>query len=136
MLSQYRSIQGIKYERELLDYAESTIAGGRSITKEHATKIWDMALDGNRVTPTERRTVEYIVENFKMNEAAKALLKANLSGDVQPARVQRKGSSYYRSIDGVSYDRKLLEDAESLAAKRGGFLSFDDAVLLYGKASD
>merc|ERR1719326_2016121 len=99
-------------------------------------KLWEKAMDGNRVTPTERRTLEYVMDNFRMNEAAKALLKAKLSGDPQPARLQRKGTSYYKTIDGISYDRQLLEDAESRIAARGGFLSFDDALQLWGKAND
>lgn len=134
MASQYRSINGIKYERDLLNYAEKQ--DGRSMTKADADTLWENAMDGNKVTPTERRTLEYIMENFNMNDAAKTHLKAKLAGKDAEPKVQRKGSSYYKSIAGVQYDRELLEEAERRAAQRGGRLRFEDALHLWGKAND
>jgi hypothetical protein len=134
MASQYKSINGIKYERDLLSFAEA--ANGKTMTRADAESLWEKAMDGGKVTPTERRTLEYIMENFKVNDAAKTYLKAKLDGKPAESRLQRKGSSYYKTINGISYDRQLLEEAESRAAAQGGFLRFEDALHLWGKAND
>lgn len=130
----------MKFERDLLEAAEAATARGRSLNKIDAANIWEQAMDGGRVTPTERRTVEYIVENFRMNEPAKALFKAKLGGDgTGPGtgpRLARKGTSYYKTVDGISYKAELLEDAERRVAANGGTLKFQDLLQLWGKAND
>lgn len=137
MASQYKSIQGIKYERDLLEAAELATARGRSMTKADAANLWEKAMDGNKVTPTEARTLEYILSNFKVQEAGKLHLRALLDGKSgTQARLARKGSSYYKTMNGVSYDRALLDEGASLAAKNGGVLSFKHALHLWGKAND
>lgn len=136
MASQYKSINGIKYERDLLDFAETAGARGRSLNKSDGEALWEKALDGGKVTPTERRTIEYIMENFKLNDSAKNYLKAKLDGQGSAPRLQRKGSSYYKTINGISYDRQLLEQAEAIASSQGGVINFKNALDLWGKAND
>jgi len=126
----------MKFERDLLVAAEAATARGRSLNKIDAANIWEQAMDGGRVTATERRTVEYIMENFRINEPAKALFKAKLGGDGTGPRLMRKGTSYYKTIDGISYKAELLEDAEKRSAANGGTLRFQDLLQLWGKAND
>jgi hypothetical protein len=138
MTSQYKSIQGIKYERDLLEAAEAATSRGRAMSKADAESIWDKSMDGGKVTPTERRTLEYVVANFKISETGQALLKGKLAGElsVSDRGLKRKGSSYYKQIAGVSYDRQLLDNAQAMADAKGGVLSFEDALHLWGKAND
>mmetsp|Transcript_14306 Transcript_14306/g.39495 ORF Transcript_14306/g.39495 Transcript_14306/m.39495 type:complete len:137 (-) Transcript_14306:11-421(-) len=136
MSSQYRTIRGVKYERDLLELAESEASGNRPISKAAAAKIWEQALDGNRVTPTERRTIEYILQEYKFTDAAKLFLESNLAGTAAPQAAsrrtpsyQRSNSSYYKTIDTVMYDRKLLEQAEEII-RRDGAISLRSALKL------
>jgi len=136
MTSQYKSIQGIKYERDILDAAEAATSRGRAMSKADAESIWDKSMDGGKVTPTERRTLEYVMANFKISETGQALLKGKLAGELSDRGLKRKGSSYYKQISGISYDRQLLDDAQTMATAKGGVLSFEDALHLWGKAND
>jgi len=142
MAGQYRSIQGIKYERDLLDFAEAIKAQGRSMTKADAESLWDKAMDGNRVTDTEHRTIAYIVDQFKLEAAARTFLKAKLKGNLgnlsggASSRSTKGGGGYYKTINGVAYDRKLLDEAEVRAVQQGGSLKEKDALELWGQAHD
>jgi hypothetical protein len=132
--AQYKTIQGIKYERDLLDMAERETSRGNTLTKAGAEKIWEQALDGNRITTTERRTVEYIMDNFQVALDARTYFQAQLAAPVPS--LKRKATGYYQTIGGISYDRVLLEQAKARAAASGGHLTFQDAIYLYGKAND
>lgn len=139
-MGQYRKIQGISYERDLLDFGETCTARGRMLAKADAERLWEMAMDGNKVTPTERRTLKYLMDNFRMHEAAKAVLRDRLSQSgvlsVGAPASKKSSGSYYKTINGISYDRKLLEEAQSMAEAQGGVLTFANALHLWGKAND
>jgi len=126
--SQYKTINGVKYEKDLLDEARKASSGGHMLTTADVERLWKMAMDGNKVTETERKTLKYIMNNLRIDEFAKANLKAKLNC----------GSSkgYYKTMDGISYDRKLLEEGQAMADARGGVLTFEDALHLWGKAND
>jgi hypothetical protein len=68
----YQSIDGIKYEKELLDLAkkQTTGRGDGRISKDEVTDLFKSAQDGQGVTETEKRTLKYIRENFKFTDAA------------------------------------------------------------------
>eukprot|EP00448_Togula_jolla_P040740 CAMPEP_0170645310 /NCGR_PEP_ID=MMETSP0224-20130122/43002_1 /TAXON_ID=285029 /ORGANISM="Togula jolla, Strain CCCM 725" /LENGTH=915 /DNA_ID=CAMNT_0010976499 /DNA_START=64 /DNA_END=2812 /DNA_ORIENTATION=- len=76
--SQYKTISGVKYERELLDYAEAAAKDGQVSDKEAHT-LWTMAMDGKGVTDTEKRTLEYILEHVKFTDKAATYLKGKLA---------------------------------------------------------
>lgn len=126
--SQYKTINGVKYEKDLLDEARKASSGGHMLTTADVERLWKMAMDGNKVTETERKTLKYIMNNLGIDESAKANLKAKLNG------CSSKG--YYKTMDGISYDRKLLEEGQAMADARGGVLTFEDALHLWGKAND
>jgi hypothetical protein len=121
--SYYKQIDGVKYDRELLEQAEAFQKDGQ-ISHAEAKQLWEDALDGKGVTATEKRTLEYTMTHFKYTDKASDFMKKALGANV----------SYYKQIDGVKYDRELLELAESLA--KDGQISHEDAGKLLESAKD
>merc|ERR1712048_457349 len=100
--SQYKTIDGVRYERDLLE-----MAGDEEITLEKAEALFQKAMDGNVVTPTEKRTLRYILKNKGFVGEAKNYLETQM------------GSSWYQTIDGVQYERTLLTIAANDAVPLG-----------------
>ena len=69
----YQSINGIQYEKELLDLAKehTTGRGEGKISKDEVVDLFKSASDGHGITDTEKLTLEYIRSNFEFTEAAK-----------------------------------------------------------------
>ncbi len=71
----YISIDGEKYEKELLDLVQDYTAeqGARELSQDD---VWDLiasAKEGIRVTDIEKKTLLFIRENFLFNQAAAKL---------------------------------------------------------------
>ena len=68
----YKTIDGVEYEKELLDLAErhTTGRGEGKLSKDEVAELFASANDGPGVTDTERRTLEYIHSNFEFTDAA------------------------------------------------------------------
>ncbi len=76
----YVTIDGVKYEKELMDLAKELTSGkgdGR-ISKEDATELIKSALDGRGVTDIEMATLKYIRGNFNFTDAAAQLFDAEI----------------------------------------------------------
>ena len=74
--SYYKKIQGVRYDRALLESAEDRIKGqgdGR-ISDQDIHEIIDLSKDGNKVTLTELRTIKYIRDHFRVTEKAQKTL--------------------------------------------------------------
>ena len=74
--SYYKKIQGVRYDRALLESAEERIKGqgdGR-ISDQDINEIIDLSKDGNKVTLTELRTIKYIRDHFRVTEKAQTTL--------------------------------------------------------------
>ena len=72
----YKKIQGVRYDRALLESAEQRIKGqgdGR-ISDQDINEIIDLSKDGNKVTLTELRTIKYIRDHFRVTEKAQTTL--------------------------------------------------------------
>lgn len=68
----YKTIDGKKYDGELIELAEKLTAGsgdGR-ISMEDAKQILEAVMDGDSYTDIEKDTMSYFRENFKWTEAA------------------------------------------------------------------
>merc|ERR1712039_652187 len=108
--------------------------------KADAEHLWDQAMDGNRVTDTEERTLKYIMSNYRMNTAAKTLLEKRITDyrqERQPSKDAGTNQSYSQKIDGRSYKRQLLQLAETLSSERkGGVLQLCDVMDIWAKAQD
>jgi hypothetical protein len=77
----YVTIDGEKYEKELLDLAkEYTTGKGESrISKEEVEGLFKSALDGRGVTETEMNTLKYIRANFTFIDAAAAMFDEKIT---------------------------------------------------------
>lgn len=68
----YKTIDGKKYDGELIELADSLTSGGGDgrISKEDASKLLDAVKDGASYTEVEKDTMSYIRDNYKWTEAA------------------------------------------------------------------
>lgn len=68
----YVTIDGKKYEKELLDLAKkhTTGAGEGKLSKDEVADLFKSAADGQGVTDTEKNTLAYIRKNFEFTAAA------------------------------------------------------------------
>lgn len=68
----YKEIDGKKYDKEILDLADTLTAGrgdGR-LSQDDAGKIFEAVRDGDAYTDIEKATVAYVRENYKWTDAA------------------------------------------------------------------
>lgn len=70
----YISIDGEKYEKELLDLAtaHTTGRGEGKISKDEVVDLFKSANDGQGVTETEKKTLAYIRKTYTFTDAAAA----------------------------------------------------------------
>ena len=70
----YVSIDGVQYEKELMDLAKehTTGRGEGKLSKDEVSDLFASANDGPGVTDTEKRTLAYIRANFEFTDAAAA----------------------------------------------------------------
>lgn len=71
----YVSIDGVQYEKELIELAKTLITGRGEyqISKEEVLTLFESTSDGKGTTETERRTLMYIRNGFSFTEAASQL---------------------------------------------------------------
>lgn len=123
--SYYKQIAGVKYDRALLEDAEAKAKDGQ-ISYQDAKELLEEAKDGKGLTPTEIATLQYTLKNIKYTDKARKWLTEELGLD--------KKGSYYVQIDGVKYDKELLEKAK--AAVKDGQISDAEAKQLVEDAKD
>ncbi|HEX3008825.1 MAG TPA: hypothetical protein VHO90_14550 [Bacteroidales bacterium] len=77
----YISIDGEKYEKELVDLAKklTTGRGEGKISKEEAAELLKSASDGKGVTDTEKKTLHYIRKSFPFTDSAAAFFDAEVA---------------------------------------------------------
>ncbi len=77
----YVSIDGEKYEKELLDLAKAhtTGKGEGKISKDEAAELIASAKDGVAVTEIELKTLKHIRATFAFTDAAAAQFDADLA---------------------------------------------------------
>ena len=68
----YKTIDGVQYEKELLELAEkhTTGKGEGKLSKDEVADLFKSASDGQGVTDTEKQTLAYIRKNFEFTDAA------------------------------------------------------------------
>ena len=68
----YKTIDGVKYDGELIELAEKLTSGGGDgrISKEDAGTILEAVKDGASYTDIEKDTVKYLRDNYKWTDAA------------------------------------------------------------------
>jgi hypothetical protein len=73
-MAYYESIDGVQYEKALLDLARqhTTGRGEQNLSKDEVAELFASAADGQGVTDTERTTLAYIRAHFSFTDAAAA----------------------------------------------------------------
>ena len=68
----YKTIDGNKYDGELIELADKLTsgAGDGRLSKEDAGQVLEAVKDGDSYTDIEKATVKYLRENYKWTEAA------------------------------------------------------------------
>lgn len=71
-MSYYKTIDGKKYDGEIIELAEKLTsgAGDGRLSKADAEQLLEAVMDGNSYTDIEKDTMAYVRENFKWTEAA------------------------------------------------------------------
>jgi uncharacterized tellurite resistance protein B-like protein len=120
-MAEYKTIDGVKYDKVLLEAAEKAIEGvgdGR-ISFDDAKDIWADAMEDGKLTTVETRTIKYILENYKVTDKGRDYLNEKV----------------FKTIGDVQYDLSLLQTADKLTEGQGdGRISFDDAGLIWALA--
>lgn len=94
MTSYYKKINGKNYDRAMLDIAVKSVQGkgdGR-ISLADSRSIVKQIKDGGKVTDIEKRTLNYILENYKLTETALTHIEKSLAGFIEPEIKKEKKS--------------------------------------------
>eukprot|EP00435_Cladocopium_sp_Y103_P071563 s737_g37.t2 len=122
----YRTIDGVKYDRLLLEKAESAAArNSGQLSLADVAAIWDDASDGS-LTALEKETLSYVLEHFNVSQKASRYLESKLH--------PRKPGGFFKTVDRVKCDRELLEKAQGFADE--GNISEEQAMELWADAID
>ncbi len=76
----YKTIDGVKYDADLIEAAEKAVAGqgDGKISFEDAQILLEKVKDGDTYTDVEKATMAYIRENFKWTEKADEWFRAEI----------------------------------------------------------
>jgi hypothetical protein len=80
-MAYYKTIDGVKYDGELIEKAEKAVAGkgdGR-ISLKDAEDLLESVKDGNSYTDIEKATMKYIRDNFKWTDEADAWFRSQIA---------------------------------------------------------
>jgi hypothetical protein len=115
--------------KKLTTYVQDVLKKHGKVTLKDAKKLWELACDGPGVTPSEFFTLDHILEDedIAMTEAAQLHLHYLVTR-------QESGTSLYKKIDGVKYDRSCLDLAEHLF--KDGTIDLGDAKQLWEEVED
>jgi len=118
-------IDGVRHDTELAEMAKRYAKDGQ-ISFSEAKQMFHHA-EGAGLDDVRTRTLRWTMEAFKYTDKAAAFMELALQG---------KGSktSYFKQINGVKYDRDLLELAQRCA--KDGQVSFPEAQMICDQAMD
>jgi len=122
-----KQINNVKYDKGIFDLAETASKDGE-VSLAQAEAMWKDAQDGRSVTPMEVKTLKLCMSKFKHTDEAKTFLEGKLDELLRP------GGSYYVQMDGVRYERSLLQMAKWSA--KDGQISVQEAKDLVESAMD
>ena len=113
--SYYKKIQGVRYDRALMESAEERIKGqgdGR-ISDQDINEIIDLSKDGNKVTLTELRTIKYIKDHdlqwqpnrkiIKPDNSLKSLLNMKKNEELTYFNIQKYMKNLFYPMISVKY---------------------------------
>lgn len=109
MSTYYKRIDGKNYDKAMLDIAEKSVTGkgdGR-ISLADSRNIIKLIKDGGKITDIEKRTLNYILENYKLTETALKHIEKSLSDNIDS--VSKKD---------VDVEKSMAEIEDNLPAKQ------------------
>lgn len=91
-MQQYRTVNGVLYEKKLLEAADKMIGvrAKNGISLREAKRLYVIALDHGFVTEIERRTLEYILTNYKLDVDAIAWLSTRIGQETPMQRAIKR----------------------------------------------
>lgn len=68
----YKTIDGKKYDGEIIELADKLVAGGGDgrLSKADAAELLEAVKDGGSYTDIEKDTMSYVRDNYKWTDAA------------------------------------------------------------------
>eukprot|EP00434_Breviolum_minutum_P015142 symbB.v1.2.013354.t1/scaffold942.1/size149982/5 len=125
--SLYRVIDGVKYDRVLLEKAEGAAARNSGLMNlGDVAALWDDASSDGSVNPLEKETLSYVLAHFTVSTKASKYLESKLH--------PRKPGSFFKTVDRIRCDKELLDKAQGFAD--AGNISEEQAVELWSDAID
>jgi nucleoid-associated protein YgaU len=120
MASYYKKIKGKNYDRALLDLADSTTKGrgdGR-ISINDAKKLFKKIKDSDTYTDIEKRTVQYIRDNYKFTKEADSFFRGEVRKWASGKKESEKKKAVPEKKAGVK-KKTAKKTAKKPAAKKG-----------------
>ena len=79
-MSYYKVIEGVKYDRKILETADDLIVNHSSpfITLPVVQQIWPLANDDQGITPSEKRSLYYLLSAYQWEQDAEQWLRTQL----------------------------------------------------------
>lgn len=127
MSSYYKKINGKNYDKAMLDIAGKSVQGkgdGR-ISLADSRNIVKLIIDGGKVTDTEKRTLNYILENYKLTEAALKHIEKSMADYLEPEI--KKETKSEKTVPAVE---AFYETEEKIAPKKSSNKIFIILILL------
>lgn len=127
MSSYYKRINGRNYDKAMLDVAGKSVKGkgdGR-ISLADSRNIVKQITDGGKVTDIEKRTLNYILENYTLTETALKHIEKSMADFLEPEM-----KSETKSSKTVTVVEAVYEAEEKAAPEKKGNKIFVILVLL------
>jgi len=116
-----------KFKQSIIDKAEEFQKSAGLISFDEANQLWTAACDGPGVTPTEFATLSHILSEYKFTKKGRNYLDPLV-------QKQSSGTSLYKQINKVRYDRSCLDLADHL--HKDGRIDVNDAKKLWEDVED
>jgi len=123
----YQIIDGERYDASLIRNARfrTRKQGDGRISLQDAQDLWRLAMDGGRITEVEEGTIAYLIGQLNWTDSARQWMQEALSEEIERVK------SYYKIMDGLRYDRRILDEVKRRAhGQEGQQISQDDAEYL------
>ena len=114
-MAYYKIINGIRYDRALLDAADSYTKGRGEwqISLQEIQSLYTIATDAKTVTETEWRTLRYIVQNYPLTESAQKWFEEKSQGTSELTAIDALMTRIVREEFGFSGLRWQIDAEEA-----------------------
>ena len=123
-MSYYKVIEGVKYDRKILEKVDDLIVNHSSpfITLPVVQQIWPLANDGQGITPSEKRSLYYLLSTYQWEQDAEQWLRTQLEEPQESVeelihRVVRQ----QHGLEGMEVDIEETEIIQQQALVEMGF---------------